>query len=120
MNSSHAHESEKPTVSPDELPIADFDQILVGHIPSRIASLDDAAVSTLIEYEKGHARRVQVVQLLEHRLEALKRGAEPSDTEAAPLPGSGEGVAGGSKVSPVTAGPPIDVTDNENTRRTNL
>ena len=55
----------------------------------------------------SHADRVQVVQLLEHRLEALRSGeAEPSGgdpTAAAPEVSAGE--PGGSTVSPATEGP---------------
>jgi hypothetical protein len=91
----------------NELPLADYDHIPSGTLPSRISGLDEAGVGQLLEYERGHGNRLPVVQILEHRLEALKGGAEPSGTSAPPTPEVSE-TQGGSKVSPATSGPPIN------------
>ena len=83
----------------DELPLPDFDHVLVGHLPSRIASLSADDVQKLLEYEKKHARRMPIQLALQRRIDALKSGA------VTPVEGGGTGaegggsVGGGSKVS---------------------
>lgn len=91
-----------------ELPIPDYDGLPAGSIESRIRTLGEKGVRQLYDYEKEHANRVQVLQVLEQRLVALNTGAaEPSGGDpAAPAPEAAEGERGDSKVSPATAGPP--------------
>lgn len=93
----------------DQLPIPDYDQLPVGGLTSRIRTLDTQGLQTLLDYERGHANRIQVVQIMEHRLSALKSGAQPSGgdpaTAAADDPQHG---AGGSKVSEATTGPAMN------------
>ena len=91
----------------DELPLADYDHIPSGTLPSRISGLDEAGIGLLLEYERGHGNRLPVTQILEHRLEALKGGAEPSGTTAPDTPEVSQ-TQTGSKVSPATSGPPIN------------
>ena len=92
----------------DELPLPDYDHLLAGSIGSRIRTLDAEGVEQVLAYEREHADRVQVVQVLEHRLAALRTGdAEPSGGRPdAATPESSAGVPGGSPVSPATQGPP--------------
>lgn len=95
-------------MSHHELPLPDYDDLPVGAIESRVRTLGEKDVRALYDYEKAHADRVRVVQILEHRLVALNTG------EAAPSGGDPRGVApeaggspsSGSPVSPVTEGPP--------------
>jgi hypothetical protein len=90
-----------------ELPLPDYDDLTTGSIESRIRTLDADGVTVLLDYERQHAGRVQVVQLLEHRLRALTSGdATPSDGEPSPAPEASTGTPGGSRVSPATQGPP--------------
>ncbi|RAM38723.1 hypothetical protein [Arthrobacter globiformis] len=91
----------------DELPLADYDHIPSGTLPSRISGLDEGGVGQLLEYERAHGNRLPVVQILEHRLEALKGGAQPSGTSAPDTPEVGQ-TQTGSKVSPATSGPSIN------------
>jgi hypothetical protein len=95
-------------MSNHELPLPDYDGLPIASIESRIRSLDADGVALVLEYEREHAHRVQVVQLLEHRLEALRSGdAVPSGGDpAAPAPEAAPGPAGGSAVSTATMGPP--------------
>jgi hypothetical protein len=66
------------------LPIPDFDHLPVASLAHRIRTLDADGLSTLLDHERGHAHRVAVVQLLEHRLAALQSGdAEPSGGDPA-------------------------------------
>jgi hypothetical protein len=49
-----------------------------------------------------------VIAVLEHRLEQLRNGAQPSGGADAAMPETAGGADGGSKVSPATAGPVIN------------
>jgi hypothetical protein len=93
----------------DELPLPDYDHLPVGSLTSRIRTLDLGDLTTLLEYERSHANRVQVVTVMESRLSGLKEGAQPSGGDpAAMTPEAPSGAAGGSKVSEATSGPPIN------------
>jgi hypothetical protein len=92
-----------------DLPLHDYDHLPVGSLISRIRTLDATGLQTLLDYEKGHANRIQVVSAMQTRLGSLKDGAQPSGgdpgevtPETAPAPDSG------SPVSAATAGPPIN------------
>jgi hypothetical protein len=89
-----------------DLPLPDYDHLQGGALASRIRTLDASGVQTLLDYERSHANRVQVVTMMEHRLGALREGAQPSggDPEAPVLDNAGPG-ATGSKVSGATSGP---------------
>ena len=93
----------------DQLPLPDYDHLPVDGLTSRIRTLDAAGLETLLEYERSHANRVQVVSAMEHRLSGLADGAQPSGgdpaatgADAPPAP------AGGSQVSEATSGPPVN------------
>lgn len=91
----------------DDLPLPDYDHLPVGVLGSKIAGLDESGLQQLLAYERAHGDRLPVVQVLEHRLEALRQGAEPSGpvpTEAPEVSSSSQG----SPVSPETSGPPIN------------
>ena len=94
----------------DMLPLPDYDHLPVSGLASRIRTLDLAGLSTLLEYERAHGNRLQVVTIMENRLAELREGAQPSGgdpaadfTSEAPYP-----AAGGSKVSETTSGPPMN------------
>ena len=59
----------------DRLPLPDYDHLPVQGLASRILTLDVAVVETLLEYERAHADRLQVVTTMENRLSALREGA---------------------------------------------
>ena len=94
-------------MSQHDLPLPGYDDLPVGAIETRARTLGEKEVRTLVDYEKAHANRVRVVQILENRLVALHTGAaEPSGGDPqAFAPESGRGSAGGSPVSPATEGP---------------
>ena len=87
-------------------PLPYYDGMTVGSIESRVRALDADAVAQVLDYEREHAGRPQVRMVLEYRLESLRNGdAEPSGGDpVAPAPEVSSGAAGGSKVSPTTAG----------------
>ena len=90
-----------------DLPLPDYDNLNAGSLESRVRALDADGVARLLEHERAHADRVQVVQMLEHRLDRLRSGdASPSGGDAAAVaPEAAPGMAGGSLVSPATEGP---------------
>jgi hypothetical protein len=101
--------SKQSTPDRDALPLPDYDHLTLGELPTRIGGLDAQALSELVAYERGHGNRLPVVQILEHRLDAVKSGAEPTSADpAASTPTSKDSPSGGSKVSPQTSGPPVN------------
>ena len=94
-------------MSDRELPLPDYDNLPTGSIESRIRTLDAAGVQQLLDHERQHADRLQVVMLLQHRLDSLRGGdAQPSGgAPDAPAPEAAPGEPGGSAVSPATQGP---------------
>jgi hypothetical protein len=61
------------------LPVPEFDLVPAGSLPSRIQPLDIQQVEQLIGYERNHAQRAQVLQVLERRRDQLHQGAEQLD-----------------------------------------
>ena len=93
----------------DQLPLPDYDHLPVEGLASRIRTLDAQGLETLLEYERAHADRVQVVTIMENRLTALREGAQPSGGDpAAPAADDPAHAAGGSKVSEATTGPAMN------------
>lgn len=107
------------TARNESLPLPDFDQLPVGSVAARIRSLDHRQVEELIQYERDHAGRVQVLELLRHRRDQLRDGAEPTGGDpAAPKPeladapasGSVVGAESGPAINPPTGGDPTNPT----------
>lgn len=93
----------------DDLPLPDYDHLPVGSLTSRIRTLGAADLQTLLDYEKAHANRVQVVTAMQNRLTGLEGGAQPSGGDpAAVTPEAPPPAAGGSKVSGATTGPAMN------------
>ena len=92
----------------DQLPLPDYDHLPVGNLASHISALTEDQVGQLVDYERAHGNRLPVLQVLEHRLNALREGAEPSGSIPERIPELGGGAGSGSPVSPATSGPPIN------------
>jgi hypothetical protein len=93
----------------DQLPLPDYDHLPVDGLASRIRTLETADLETVLEYERAHANRLQVVTIMENRLSSLRDGAEPSGGDpAAPAADDPGHAAAGSKVSGATTGPPVN------------
>jgi hypothetical protein len=86
-------------------PMPDYDALSVGDIAHRARSLSAPDVERLMEYERGHAARTPVLEVLSARLAQLEAGHEPSPGGAPPPPP--EGTRSGSPVGPDTAGEPV-------------
>jgi hypothetical protein len=93
-----------------ELPLPDYDSLPVGAIESRARTLDAAGVHALLDYESAHADRVQVVQILQHRLHSLESGdSQPSGGNPRALaPEAGAGATHTDRTTPQTEGPAIN------------
>ncbi len=67
--------------SPDdprsELPIPDYDHLPEGSLTHRIRTLDAKGLRVIIAYEREHAGRLHVLQVLEHRLDQSRRAPNP-------------------------------------------
>ena len=93
----------------DDLPLPDYDHLQVGSLTSRIRTLGQDDLQTVLTYERSHANRIQVVAAMENRLSSLKAGAQPSGGDpSAPTPESAPSPEGGSKASEATSGPPVN------------
>src|SRR3954470_10809794 len=93
----------------DQLPLPDYDHLPIGGVPSRIRTLDEAGLQTLLDYETSHGNRRQVVEIMRNRLSSLQSGAQPSGGDPAEItPEAPEPPAGGSKVSEATTGPKLN------------
>ena len=90
-----------------EAPLPGYDSLPTGSIESRSHALDPDGVRQLLDYERQHANRPQVVLMLEHRVRSLEEGrTQPSGGDpSAPVPESAAGEHAGSPVKP---GPPVN------------
>ena len=93
----------------DQLPLPDYDHLPVGGLISRIRTLDATGLQTLLDYERAHADRLQVVTAMQNRLTSLHEGAQPSGGDpAAAAADDPVAASAGSKVSEATTGPKIN------------
>ena len=93
----------------DQLPLPDYDHLPAEGLTSRIRTLDAAQLETVLQYEREHANRIQVVTVMENRLQSLREGAQPSGGDpAAPAADDPVHARGGSKVSAATTGPAMN------------
>lgn len=92
-----------------DLPLPDYDHLPEGTLQARVRALDPDGVGQLLAYEKEHANRLPVVQLLESRLSELEQGAEPTaGSPSAPAPEKAGAPTHEPKASPQTSGPPVN------------
>ncbi|MQA88086.1 MAG: hypothetical protein GEV03_26580 [Streptosporangiales bacterium] len=89
-----------------ELPLPDYDHLPVATLRHRIRSLSADQVHQLMNYEKAHAARFPVLEALQHRIDQLAAGAEPSEGSQRTRPEQPPDPAGGPPVSEQTAAPP--------------
>lgn len=88
--------------TPNDLPLADYDQLALGDLRHRIRSLSEDELQKVLNHEAGHAARVPVLEILEARQRELEAGAEPSSGDPRRAPGV-EQTPGGSPVQEATA-----------------
>ncbi|MER6347119.1 hypothetical protein ACWC10_10495 [Streptomyces sp. NPDC001595] len=91
----------------DALPLPDYDHLPLGGLESRVRSLSASQVEELIAYERTHADRLPVTELLSARLDQLHGGASPTSGDPSAIrPEQGQGRSG-SSVSPATSAHPL-------------
>ncbi|MBE8470288.1 hypothetical protein [Streptomyces justiciae] len=88
------------------LPLPDYDHLPIGGLESRVRSLAPEEVETLLSYERTHADRLPVTELLTARLEQLEAGAEPTSGDPQALRPEARAGRHGSPVSPTTSPEP--------------
>ncbi|MEU3841238.1 hypothetical protein AB0E88_14545 [Streptomyces sp. NPDC028635] len=89
------------------LPLPDYDHLPTGGLESRVRSLTAEEVEELLAYERTHADRLPITEVLTSRLDQLRAGAEPSGGDPGALrPEQGQGRTG-SPVTPATSPQPF-------------
>jgi hypothetical protein len=56
------------------LPVAGYDQLSVASLRARLRVLDVTQVRTLLDYEKAHQNRADMVTMFERRIAKLEQG----------------------------------------------
>ena len=98
-----------PVPDHDQLPLPDYDHLPEGSLESHIRSLDAEALEQLLAYERAHADRLRVVQLLTTRRDAVRDGAPLSGgSPLADTPELQHAPPPDSPASPQTEGPPVN------------
>jgi hypothetical protein len=90
----------------DNPPLDRYDELATHEIASRARALDETGVTGLLRYEREHADRPQVILALEHRLEELKHGAQPTDGDVTTDGRPRSAPTAPEQASPQTQGPP--------------
>ncbi|MEU3192801.1 hypothetical protein ABZ686_19690 [Streptomyces sp. NPDC006992] len=91
------------------LPLPDFDQLPAGAVEHRIRPLSGEDVQRLLDHERAHANRTQVVHFLTARLDELAAGAEPTGGDPqGERPERSDGASGRSPAAPDTAAEPSE------------
>lgn len=91
--------------SSSELPVSDYDRLSVGDLEHRVRSLPAASLEQLLTYEREHAARAPVLELLRSRLEQVETGSGLSPGGEPPQSPSDH--RRGSRVDPSTSGQPV-------------
>ena len=55
-------------------PLPNYDELSIASLRARLRNLDATQVKHLVEYEKAHAARTDVVAMLERRIAKLEAG----------------------------------------------
>ena len=58
-----------------ELPLANYDESTVASLRARLRNLSVAQLTQLVEYEKGHAARADVISMFERRIAKIESEA---------------------------------------------
>jgi hypothetical protein len=87
----------------DDLPLPGYDHLPRGSLVHRVRSLDGGEIRRILSYERDHAARPAIIEMLHARLAQLDSGAEPSGGDQRVQPESAPAPAGGSPVSTASA-----------------
>ncbi len=89
------------------LPLPDYDNLPTGSLRHRIRSLTREEVRSLLDYEREHNNRPQVVEILNNRLAELDSGKSPTPGRQFDEPVEARDTPSGSPVSPSGSPEPI-------------
>lgn len=89
------------------LPLPDYDHLPLGGLEGRVRALTAEEVEELLVYERAHADRLAVTQLLTARLDQLHAGAEPTSGDPGGVRPEQHSSSSGSPVSPTTSPQPM-------------
>ena len=70
-----SHPGRTPAAGAGALPLANYDQLSLASLRARLRVLDAAQVSLLLDYEKAHESRPDVVTMFERRIAKLNAGS---------------------------------------------
>ena len=65
----------EPAPAEAPLPVVGYDQLTVASLRARLRVLDVTQVQTLLDYEKAHQGRTDVVTMFERRIAKLEQGS---------------------------------------------
>jgi hypothetical protein len=74
-------EAATPGTAPPGLPVPNYDELSIASLRARLRALDAAQVRDLLDYERAHASRANVITMFERRIAKLE-GTEDADTTA--------------------------------------
>jgi hypothetical protein len=63
-----------PAAPAGELPVANYDDLTIASLRARLRNLSADQLAQLVEYEKSHANRADVIQMFERRIAKLAEG----------------------------------------------
>jgi outer membrane biosynthesis protein TonB len=63
-----------PAASTGELPLPNYDDLTIASLRARLRNLSADQLAQLIDYEKSHANRADVIQMFERRIAKLAEG----------------------------------------------
>lgn len=72
------HDPHDPRDYSENEPLNHYDELDPAQIAAKAEALEEPGVAGLLEYEREHADRDEVTQLLERRLDALKQAGGPA------------------------------------------
>jgi hypothetical protein len=68
-----------PEGAADSLPLPNYDELSIASLRARLRALDTAQLRDLLDYERAHASRANVITMFERRIAKLE-GTEDADT----------------------------------------
>jgi len=74
-----APEAAAPQGGAAALPVPNYDELSIASLRARLRALDAAQVRDLLDYERAHASRANVITMFERRIAKLE-GTENADT----------------------------------------
>ena len=76
-----APEASAPVSAAAGLPVPSYDELSIASLRARLRALDAAQVRDLLDYERAHESRANVITMFERRIAKLE-GTENADTTA--------------------------------------